>query len=470
MTKRNRNNLILNTDSYKVSHWEQYPDGTESVFSYIESRGGPYNNTLFFGLQAFLKEYLSTPVTMRDVEEAEVVFAAHGEPFNKAGWVRLIEKRKGILPLRIRALREGTVLPGRNALVTVENTDPEFFWLTSYIETALLRGVWYPTTVATQSHSIKQLIKSFLEKTGDPAGLSFKLHDFGARGVSSKESAGLGGAAHLINFMGTDTIEGILTADEYYNSGICGFSIPAAEHSTTTILGREGEEKQYKRMLDKFAKPGSIVAIVSDAYDIFNACENIWGGSLRQQVIDSGATIVIRPDSGDPTSVVLKCVKILADKFGVTQNSKGYFVLNNVRVIQGDGINEDSIRSILNALEINNFSADNIAFGMGGALLQKVDRDTMKFAMKASAAQIDGNWVDVYKEPVTDAGKNSKKGRLTTVKNGLGEWKTIRVENVEERALSQESFVDQMRIVWENGVLLVDDNFTTIRERSNIGI
>lgn len=455
--------VLLSVDSYKSSHWKQYPDGTEAVFSYIESRGGKYDYTVFFGLQMFLKEYLSKPVTMEMVEFADKFYAAHGEPFNKAGWVRLIEKYQGRLPLRIRAVPEGMVIPVKNALVTVENTDPEFFWLTSYVETALLRAVWYPTTVATQSHKIKQVIKAYLVETGDVGGLSFKLHDFGARGVSSLESAAVGGAAHLVNFMGSDTVSGVLALMKYYNAPVSGFSIPAAEHSTTTILGKDGEVKQFKRMLDKFAKPGSLVAVVSDGYDIYNACENIWGKELKQQVIDSGATVVIRPDSGHPATVVLGCLQRLDAAFGSQVNAKGYKVLNNVRVIQGDGINEDSIREILQTAADAGFSADNIAFGMGGALLQQINRDTQKFAMKACAAKINGEWVDVFKDPVTDPGKTSKKGRLNTVRNEVGEIVTQTWLN----SINEEFYTPLMRDVWVDGKLVVDDTLDAIRERSN---
>ncbi len=456
--KRNR---VLDVDSYKASHWLQYPEGTEYVSSYIESRGGKYDYTLFFGLQMYLKEYLSKPITLEEIQEAEEFFEVHGEPFNKDGWIGILNKLGGYLPLEIQAVPEGMLLPTRNALVRVINTDKEFFWSDSYIETALLRAVWYPTTVATQSHFIKQIIKRYLEETGDIAGLNFKLHDFGARGVSSFESAAIGGAAHLVNFMGSDTISGVLALSKYYNAPVSGFSIPAAEHSTTTILGREGEEKQFKRMLDQFAKPGSLLAVVSDGYDIYNACENIWGEKLRQQVIESGATVVIRPDSGIPEEVVVDIMKILARKFGYQTNDKGYNVLNNVRVIQGDGINEVSVEKILANSKKANFSADNIAFGMGGALLQQINRDTQKFAMKASWAQIKGEGVDVYKDPVTDPGKTSKKGFLTTVTNEIGEIKTIREED-----FSDEFHSRLMRPVWRNGELLVDEDLQTIRNRT----
>ena len=414
-------NLLLNTDSYKVSMFKQYPVGTTGVYSYIESRGGRYDKTVFFGLQAFIKEYLLEPITQADIDIADEILTAHGEPFNRQGWEYILRVHNGYLPVVIRAVPEGTVVPVKNVLATIENTDPECFWLTTYLETALLRAIWYPTTVATQSWTIKRVILDYLEKTGDPSLIDFKLHDFGARGVSSMESAGVGGAAHLVNFMGTDTITGLLYAREYYNAGIAGFSIPAAEHSTITSWGRKGEADAYRNMLNQFAKPGSIVAVVSDSYDIFNAASKLWGEELRQQVIDSGATVVIRPDSGDPDIVCRKLVQILGDKFGYTTNAKGYKVLNNVRLIQGDGVNEHTIRTILGGFQAYGWSADNIAFGMGGALLQQVDRDTQKFAMKCSSAEINGTWVDVQKDPVTDSGKKSKAGRVQLWKMG-GEW------------------------------------------------
>ena len=415
-------NIILNTDSYKVSMFKQYPAGTTGVYSYIESRGGRYDKTLMFGLQAFIKEYLCVPITQADIDIADEILTAHGEPFNREGWQYILDQHQGFLPLVIRAVPEGTVVPVSNVLATVENTDPKCFWLTTWLETALLRAVWYGTTVATQSYTIKQVILDYLEKTGDPSTIDFKLHDFGARGVSSMESAGIGGAAHLVNFMGSDTITGVLYAREYYGAGVAGFSIPAAEHSTITSWGRENEVKAYENMVKQFARPGSIVAVVSDSYDIYNATEKLWGEALRQQVIDSGATIVIRPDSGDPDIVCRKLVGILGEKFGYTTNAKGFKVLNNVRLIQGDGVNEHTIRCILGSFQAYGWSADNIAFGMGGALLQQVDRDTQRFAMKCSSAEINGKWIDVQKDPVTDSGKKSKAGRVTLWTNSGGEF------------------------------------------------
>jgi nicotinamide phosphoribosyltransferase len=456
-------NIILNVDSYKTSMFKQYPAGTTGVYSYIESRGGKYDETVFFGLQSFIKEYLLEPITQADIDIADEILTAHGEPFNREGWEYILSAHGGFLPIVIRAVPEGTVVPVKNVLATIENTDPKAFWLTTWLETALLRAVWYGTTVATQSKFIKNIITNYLEKSGDPTTINFKLHDFGARGVSSMESAGIGGAAHLVNFMGTDTISGILYAREYYNADVAGFSIPAAEHSTITSWGRAGEVDAYRNMVRQFGKPGALLAVVSDSYDIYNACK-MWGTELKDEVVASGATVVIRPDSGDPVEVLPKMFNILADTFGYTTNTKGYKVLNNVRILWGDGINQLSIQSILRVIvDVNGWSADNIAFGMGGALLQQLDRDTQKFAMKCSAAEINGEWVDVFKDPVTDRVKASKKGRVTLWTNGTGEF----VSSVDmPKQWADYGWTDALVPVYWNGNLHRDYTFEEVRANS----
>lgn len=414
------NNIILMSDSYKVSHYKQYPEKTETVYSYFESRGGRFPSTVFFGLQYYLKKYLSGVVVSHEkILEAERIIDKHlGKGmFNKDGWDYLLHKHGGKLPVVIKAVPEGTCVPNHNVLMTIENTDPKCYWLTNYLETLLVQ-VWYGCTVATQSMEIKKMITSYLEETGDPSLIDFKLHDFGFRGVSSVESAGVGGLAHLVNFLGTDTMEALVFADKYYDSEGVGFSIPASEHSTITSWGVTKEADAMENMLDQY-KESPIIACVSDSYDIFNACANIWGDKLKDKVLAHKGTLVIRPDSGDPKTIVLGVLDILWAKFGGTINDKGYKVLDpHVRVIQGDGVNFDSIKEILEAMKEKKYSADNIAFGMGGALLQKLDRDTQKFAFKCSSITIDGTKKDVWKDPVTDKGKASKRGVLKLIKMG----------------------------------------------------
>lgn len=459
------NSILLNTDSYKVGMDKMYPPGTQYVYSYIESRGDQHDETLFFGLQAFMKEYLTKPITQEEIDYAAEVWAAHGEPFNREGWEYILKEHNGYLPIEIRAVEEGLVIPCKNVLATIQNTDKMVPWLTTWIETSLLRAIWYPTTVATQSWNIKQIIKQYLEKSGDPTTIGFKLHDFGARGVSSLESAGIGGASHLVNFMGTDTITGVLFAREYYNADIAGFSIPASEHSVITSWGRSGEADAYANMIDQFGKPGTIFACVSDSYDIYEACRMWSTGTLKHKVIDSGATVVIRPDSGDPIEVLPKMIQILSEGFGYTKNDKGYKVLNNVRIIWGDGINQLSIQSILRTMvDMFGWSADNFAFGMGGALLQIVNRDTYKFALKCSAMcrRVDTDllgkeeWIDVYKDPITDKGKKSKKGLVTLMKNSDGKY----YSGVADWTKSE------LDLVFQNGVVIKTLTFDQIRQNS----
>lgn len=454
-------NLILSTDSYKASHWLQYPAGTDGMYAYIESRGGQFKQTTFFGLQMFIKRYLLQPVTRAMVDEAKAFYALHGEPFNEAGWLRIVETFNGKLPVRIRAVKEGSVVPTSQVLVTIESTDPQSAWLVSFLETMLLRAVWYPTTVATLSWQVRQDIWGYLNQTSDdPVGqIGFKLHDFGARGVSSSESAAIGGAAHLVNFMGSDTVEGVVAANRYYNTPMAAFSIPAAEHSTITSWGRENEVEAYRNMLRQFGGKGKLFAVVSDSYDIYNAVEKLWGTQLRDEIIQSQSVLVVRPDSGKPVEVVMNTLRLLEAKFGATTNSKGFRVLNHVRVIQGDGVNQTAIRGILMNMYYAGFSADNIAFGMGGGLLQQVNRDTQQFAMKTSAIRINGAWRDVFKAPVTDVGKTSKKGKINLWVNAKGDYVTA-VE-------APQGFTDAMDVVFENGTLMREQCLDEIRQLAN---
>jgi nicotinamide phosphoribosyltransferase len=299
----------------------------------------------------------------------------------------------------------------------------------SWLETQLVR-LWYPLTVATLSWHIKRRLFEYLARTSDdPMGeLPYKLHDFGARGVSSAESAGVGGMAHLVNFRGSDTVEGVLFARRYYGAPMAGVSIPAAEHSTVTAWGREHERDAYRHFVQKFLGPGKypIAACVSDSYDLWNAIENIWCEELRDLIEASGSTLVIRPDSGDPAEVNVRALKILERKVGCRVNTKGYKVLpRSFRLIQGDGNDdEEAIDRVLRAITSHGFSASNIAFGMGGGLLQRVHRDSQKIAFKLCEAIVDGRAVPVAKSPVTDAGKTSKSGNLDLVMTE-GRYQTV---------------------------------------------
>jgi nicotinamide phosphoribosyltransferase len=467
-----RENLILLADAYKYAHHKLYYPGTTQIYSYLESRGGMFDETVFFGLQYFLKEYLQgAAFNQQDLDEADgflqQVFG-RDDVFDKSKFQYILDKYDGHLPVKIKAVAEGTAVPTGNVLMTIENTDPECYWLTNFLETLLMQ-VWYPCTVATLSNQIKKVITKFYDETATDdaeAGIGFVLNDFGFRGVSSVESAKIGGAAHLLNFSGSDNLAGSGMAINYYDAKkVYGLSIPATEHSICTLLGREGELEVFKHVIRTF--PTGTIACVSDSFNIFKACEEYWGTELRDEILNRKGTLVIRPDSGDPIMTLTKIFEILFDKFGFTVNARGYKVLPaQVRVIQGDGVNYAEIIKIYNALKENGISAENLVLGMGGALLQKVDRDTQKFALKCSSAVINGKEVAVEKSPtemdaqgnITDSFKKSKGGRLKLVKiNGI-----IKTVNQQEHL----ELEDILQTVFENGALV--NTITFEQAKANI--
>nr|QHX41457.1 nicotinamide phosphoribosyltransferase-like protein [Halisarca dujardinii] len=458
-------NLLLCSDSYKVTHWKQYPPSTELVFAYFESRGGEFQETLFYGLQYILKKWLcGQVVTKEKIQEAKEILDAHLGPgcFNQEGWEYILKEHGGKLPLEIKAVPEGSTIPTRNVLFTVVNTDPKCFWLTTYVETLLVE-VWYPMTVATISKEMKMIIGKYLLETADNLnGLPTMLHDFGFRGASSVESAALGGSAHLVNFRGTDNLASLILARDYYHAKeIAGVSIPASEHSTITAWKKTGEKDAFKNMLTQF--PNGPVACVSDSYNIWNACEKYWGEDLKEMVEDRGkrgvGPLVVRPDSGDPPTVVCKVLDILGSKFGTSVNDKGYKVLPPyLRVIQGDGISYKSLEGILVKMKEENWSADNVSFGCGGGLLQKLNRDTQRCAYKCSYVIVDGVGVEVFKDPITDKKKTSKKGLLMLEHdNGQYVTKSIGTGDPAKNVLVT---------VFKNGQLLCDYSFDDIRRRA----
>ncbi|NOT75068.1 MAG: nicotinate phosphoribosyltransferase [Cyclobacteriaceae bacterium] len=464
-------NLLLLADAYKYSHYNLYAPGTTKIYSYLESRGGIFDSTVFYGLQYYLKEYLQGPAfTKENIDEAEEilngVFGRKGV-FKRENFDHILQQYGGNLPVRIKAVPEGTIVPVKNALMTIENTDPKCFWLTNFLETLLMQ-VWYPSTVATLSHEIRKIVEMNFDQTASEESknsIDFVLNDFGFRGVSSVESAGLGGSAHLLNFMGSDTVYASLVAKKYYEAKkVYGMSVPATEHSIMTLKGVNGEKEIFENLLNAY--PDGILSVVSDSYNIFNAVGELWGNEFKDRILQRNGTLVIRPDSGDPVQTLLKVFEILFERFGFTINSKGYRVLpKQVRVIQGDGIDHDSIQSIYEALKRNGISAENLLLGMGGALLQKVNRDTQKFALKCSYAEVGGQKIDVRKSPmeINENGemiqsfKASKAGRLKLIQTQEG-LKTIAESNPGE---------DVMKTVFENGELKKTYTFEQIRDRVN---
>ncbi len=452
-------NLILATDSYKVAHDRLDAPGTTNMQYHLIPRGGNYENIVVFGIRGLLKKFEGSVVSRRDVDYAEARINAHLGPgaFNRAKWEHIVSDHGGYLPVKINALPEGTIVKAGTPILTVEATCPKCFWLPGHLETMITRNIWYPTSVATRSRLMKKYLKKLRLECGAPVdgptegGLVFQLHDFGGRSYTSDESARTGGAAHLTQFWGTDTIDAVDYVYQTYGFEPSAFSVYAAEHSVrTTFGGPEGEEAYIEHMLQ--VVPNGIVSIVGDTFNIYNFTELLCT-KYKDQIMKRGnicapdgtviqpGTVVLRPDSGEPRTIVPWMLRRLWESYGGTTNAAGFKVLDShVRVIQGDGIKEHTLYPILASIMAAGFSIENVVFGCGTGLMQEgLTRDTLKWAYKGNWAIVGGVEVAMFKEPVTDKGKTSLKGYLN-----VG------------------------RTVFENGKIMVEESFPEIRERCKV--
>lgn len=458
-------NIIFNTDSYKTSHFMFLEDNTTNIYSYVEARiGAKYDNLTITGIQAFNKRYMMKPITAFMIDQAEWLLTAHGEPFNRAGWEYVLNQHNGYMPVVINSAEEGTTIPVGCPYITVDNTDKHELaaWCGPYIESKIMR-TWAPIAVATQSNSVRKLILEFLEKTGTPELIDYKLVDFGSRGVSSKETAEILGAAHLTSFRSTDNLLGIAHAMTYYNSKeVVGESIPASEHSVTCARGEDGELQFCLDVVERFLGPGKMVSVVADTYDLERHLDML-GTKVKPYLLTKGGTWVVRPDSGDPVIQVMNTIRKLDHYFDHMINSKGYKVLHDsVRIIQGDGVDYATIRRILIALETAGYSTDNITFGSGGWLLQSLNRDTNRTAMKASYVEVDDRKLEIRKIVKTDPTKASKAGRVTTV---LRDSKKICVKMDDMLPTD----IDLLKPTYRDGKILNEIDFATVRANVKAG-
>ena len=459
------NNICLLTDSYKITHHYFYPKGTKKIYSYLESRvGAEFNKTIFYGLQYIIKKYLEGKVvTQEKIDEADNLMRTHlGEGiFNREGWQYILDEFDGMLPIEIKAVPEGTPVDVGNVLMTVENTDDKCYWVPNYLESLLLQ-VWYPSTIATLSAEVRKLANFYLDVTGsDKSNLDFMLHDFGYRGATSTESSMLCGSAHLLSFSGTDTIPALTIPENYYNdSEVYGFSVQATEHSVMTSLGQDGEIQQALNVIEN-AKNG-ILSMVIDSYDYRNFLRqaSTEGSELNDAILKflsiDGNKVVFRPDSGEPVSTTIDCLNILESGFGSYDTESGYKVFDaNIGLLWGDGLNYHKIRDILFAMKSNGWAAENIIFGMGGGLHSSVNRDTQRNAFKCSAQLRDGQWFDIFKNPL-DSSKKSKTGRFKLIEDD-GSFKTISIDDEGD---------DILRTVFKDGKLLVDEKYCDVKLRA----
>lgn len=472
-----RISLILRIDSYKFSHPYAYPVDVKikGMTSYGTARVKKSITIVPAGMQRMIKVYLTQQITLADIDAAEKFSIAHfgRKLFYRALWERVVKEFNGYLPFIIRAVKEGTKIRGGDPLYSVTVLDDSdvdnLYPLSSGFETMIQRAIWYPTTIASMDFSIKNEIKRFFDIAQCGYGmLDFMLHDFGGRGVTSGESAEIGGMAHTFNFQGSDTVEGILNANFYYKCDMAAFSVYATEHSIQCSFGKGKENalRYLRRQLEQVKALGMpIVSIVIDGYDTFEAASLICE-ELNQEVKDCGAKVVFRPDSGDMMEIVPKLLRMQEAAFGFTRTTAGYKKINYVGVIQGDGVDHMAIRTLLGNIMAMGYSPDCVCFGSGGALLQKLDRDTFKFAQKACAILVEANgtteWQGIAKDPITDPGKKSMEGFLTVARNTeTGELQVF--DLIKEEIPVQ--YEDLMVVVYAYGKLYNETTLAEIRER-----
>ncbi|CAK1227912.1 nicotinate phosphoribosyltransferase [Fructobacillus tropaeoli] len=451
-------NLILATDAYKLTHHLQYPQNIDKLYSYGEARiGGKYPTVSWFGLSMILHDYFQTPVTDEMIDEAERVSEetfGTKEYFNREVWEKV--RDLGYFPVKIKALPEGMEVPAGNALFTLESTRDWFATSLNALE-SLLMHVWYPTTIATNSMYIKKRLLPLVEKTGTASSLPLMVNDFGFRGATGVEAGAQGGAAHLLHFRGSDN----LLASNYFEHvyGVAGraLSIWATEHSVATAYGPgEGELNYVNAQLDR-TPDDALVSIVIDSYDTFNFVRNVIGSEqMVERIKNRAGRVVLRPDSGDPETIDLAVLDLLAEIFGTEANDKGYKVLkHNVGLIQGDGMKAETIIALYEALIKHGWSTDNLVVGSGGGLLQEgFTRDTERFAIKAAYAHTtDGQNLVIKKQPKTDPSKASKAGLQKVVADEKGRIHTVSVD---------EPGQDLLQTVYEDGQLTIEDGQTIV--------
>ena len=481
-------------DFYKISHRSMYPENTETVYSTWTprtSRIKGLDHVVWFGGQAFIKEYLidvfNEHFFNRSKEEviaeySRLIKATLGDPNPETKHLEDLHDL-GYLPLLIKALPEGTIVPTRVPVLTIQNTDKRFFWLTNFIESLASSELWQPSTSATLAMEYKKMMDKFATETS-PENLAFTIfqgHDFSMRGMSSLRSAILSGMGHLVaGFAGTDTIPAISAAEYYYNANVekelVGTSVPATEHSIQCAYGND--MKYLKRMLSE-VHPSGIVSIVSDGYDFWDVIGNVIP-SLKKDILarkggPNGDRVVIRPDSGDPVLIVCGdpdatpgsleykgAVECLWDIFGGTMSSTGYKILDShIGLIYGDAITLRRAEEIMNILKAKGFASTNVIFGIGSYTYQYNTRDTFGFALKSTLCVINGEEKQIYKDPKTDDGvKKSQKGRVVVFKDSSGEHKFV-----DGFGLNTVIPGDELQEVFRDGQLLIDDSFSNIRAR-----
>lgn len=479
-------NSLLLSDGYKQSHREQYPEGTTLVYSNWTPRSSKYavgqkDGVVVFGIQAFIKKHLMNGFNehffSKSLEEVEQQFTRRIKHYlgqtPDTGHIRALHQL-GYLPLVIKALPEGSICPIGVPALTIYNTLPEFYWLTNFLETLMSAELWIPMTSATISLEYKRILTKWAAKTCDSFDhIPYQAHDFSMRGMAGLDAAKMSGAGHLLSFIGTDTIPAIDFLELYYQADcekeVIGQSIPATEHSVMSMGMKDSEIDTFKRLITEIY-PEGLVSVVSDTWDLWKVLKE-YIPALKEEILDREGKLVIRPDSGDPVEIICGgentpdgegVIEHLWHTFGGTINDKGYKVLDaHVGAIYGDSITLERAEQICERLEAKGFASSNIVFGIGSYTFQYNTRDTYGFAMKATYGEIHSIGRNLHKDPITDDGtKKSAKGLLQVVKDSQSGQLRL-VDQVDWEAEKS----GQLRTVYRDGELLIDESLTEIRQR-----
>lgn len=462
---------LADTDTYKLSHFQMYP-ASKSLTAYFCFRG-PLNpddhRIVFAGARYIYEQILSRRITSEDITQMDQYTTSHmagGSQFNwpRDLWVKVVEEYDGYIPLKVRSLRDGETIypqiPGMIFSAKRGINQEEFDLLCTWFETQFMR-MWNQATTATKSAHVRQFLKRLYETTVDIDQrwrLDYALHDFGARGVSSKETAMTAGLGHLMVFDGTDNIISGIKASSWNHTNV-GQSVIASEHSVMTSWPTEREALQ--RLID-ITPEGAVLSCVADTYDYSNFAWNIVPDFV-DQIKAKGIHFVLRPDSGDPVEAVLEGLRAMDAAFGSSMNDYGYLVINGAGVIQGDGIDAAKLRVISQAVVAAGYSIQNVVFGMGGGLLQKQNRDTLKCAIKlCERVDLNGNVLPIMKAPKTDPSKGSIPGDMQVnlvdgipkIYPTLAGWENTQLET------------DLLEVIWDSGpVGYTFESFSDMRAR-----
>jgi nicotinamide phosphoribosyltransferase len=487
-------NPMFATDGYKLDHRRQYPKNTEYVYSNWTARGSRIegvDGVVFMGLQMALKKHFMDSFQRdffdRDVDEVCAEYQAMLDGYlgpNNIGTdhIRALHNL-GYLPLEFKALPEGTKVPLRVPMLTVENTHPDFYWLTNYFETILSAELWMPMTSATIAGRVRGLLDEWaIKTTGTNEGVGFQGHDFSMRGMAGYDAAVSSAVGHLVFFTGTETVPVLDDIKDYYPvEGFLAGTVPATEHSVMCAGGMEDERETFQRLLDLY--PAGILSVVSDTWDFWNVLTSHLP-ALKGQIMARPGKLVVRPDSGDPADIICGvntrlepdqlgsftaeqqkgAIEVLWEIFGGTVNEQGYKVLDeHIGLIYGDAMNYDRINDICARLEAKGFASTNVVFGIGSFNYQYQTRDTFGFAMKATNVVIEGTEKAIFKDPKTDSGlKRSLRGRITVV-NDEGVLRAYDDADADVRDEVAETGSDLLRTVWKNGEFVKELTFDEVR-------